>query len=73
MNKYEELFGDDENNMSGQETTSSPDRPSIPLYPVFESDAVRKYVSMTTEDFTNINSKLMLTLSIRFCALRSYG
>ena len=59
MNKYEELFGDDENNMSGQETTSSPDRPSIPLYPVFESDAVRKYVSMTTEDFTNINSKLI--------------
>ena len=59
MNKYEELFGTDENNISGQETTSAPNTPAIPLYPVFESDAVRKYVSMSQNDYDVINSKLV--------------
>lgn len=42
--KYDNLFGEDENIQSGQDTVSSPEYAALPLYPVFESDAVRKFV-----------------------------
>lgn len=57
-NKYEDLFGNDENRQSGQETVSCPEFAAEPLYPVFESDAVRKYVSMS-DGYTDLNSRLI--------------
>ena len=56
--KYDDLFGTEENNMSGQDTTSSPISAGMPLYPVFESDAIRKYVKLT-EDLKQLNTKLV--------------
>ena len=56
--KYEDLFGTEENAISGQDFTSSPVNAFEPLYPVFESDAVRKYVKMSN-DITTINTKLV--------------
>ena len=45
-NKYEDLFGEDEDTMgSGEEFTDSPQYAANNLYPVYESDAQRKYVS----------------------------
>jgi len=57
-NKYEDLFGNDENRQSGQETVECPEYASMPIYPVFESDAVRKYVSMS-EGYFDLNAKLI--------------
>lgn len=57
-NKYDDLFGNDENRQSGQETVECPEYAAMPIYPVFESDAVRKYVSMS-EGYFNLNSKLI--------------
>ena len=57
-NKYDDLFGNDENRQSGQETVECPEYASMPIYPVFESDAVRKYVSMS-EGYFDLNSKLI--------------
>jgi hypothetical protein len=56
--KYEDLFGTEENNMSGQDTVSSPTTAFSPLYPVYQSDAVRKYVKMS-DDILQINTKLV--------------
>lgn len=56
--KYEDLFGTEENDISGQDFTSSPVNAFEPLYPVYESDAVRKYVKMSN-DITTINTKLV--------------
>jgi hypothetical protein len=58
QSKYEDLFSTDENRMSGEDTTSSPITAGSPLYPVYESDAVRKYVKMTV-DGAQINTKLV--------------
>ncbi len=57
-NKYEDLFGNDENRQSGQETLECPECAAMPIYPVFESDAVRKYVSMS-EGYFDLNGKLI--------------
>jgi hypothetical protein len=57
-NKYEDLFGNDENRQSGQATVECPEYAAMPIYPVFESDAVRKYVSMS-EGYFDLNAKLI--------------
>ena len=44
-NKYEDLFGDEENVGSGSDAVDAPLYASNNLYAVFESDATRKYVS----------------------------
>lgn len=44
-NKYEDLFGDEENVDAQSEALDSPKYAANYLYPVFESDATRKYVS----------------------------
>lgn len=45
-NKYDDLFGDqDESNDAGINSTDAPKYAANNLYPVFESDATRKYVS----------------------------
>lgn len=44
-NKYEDLFGDEENVGSGSDSVDAPLFAGNNLYPVFESDATRKYVS----------------------------
>ena len=50
-NKYEDLFSDTENIGSGQESTDAPDYNPDTLYPVFESDATRKYIAVDAVDF----------------------
>ena len=50
-NKYEDLFGDNENIDSGEEFTTTPNYNPDNLYPVFESDAMRKYISPESVDF----------------------
>lgn len=50
-NKYEDLFGDEENIGSGQESTDAPKYAADDLYPVFESDATRKYMTVDAIDF----------------------
>ena len=50
-NKYEDLFGDDENLGSGEESLTAPDYSADNLTPVFESDSTRKYMSMNSLDF----------------------
>ena len=61
--KYDDLFGNDENIQSGQLTVESPVHAIDPLYPIFESDAIRKYVKMsiqTGDDFyKTLNTKLV--------------
>lgn len=57
-NKYDDLFGNDENRQSGKETVECPEYAAMPIYPVFESDAVRKYVSMS-EGYFDLNGKLI--------------
>lgn len=44
-NKYEDLFGDEENVGSGSDAVDAPLYAANNLYAVFESDATRKYVS----------------------------
>ena len=58
QSKYEDLFGSDENRMSGSETVSSPFNAADPVLRVYESDAVRKYVKMSN-GYDQINSKLV--------------
>jgi len=50
-NKYEDLFGDEENIGSGFEAVDAPTYSPDDLYPVFESDSTRKYMSVETIDF----------------------
>jgi hypothetical protein len=52
-NKYEDLFGDEENVGSGSESIEAPLYAANNLYPVFESDATRKYVSCKDIDILN--------------------
>lgn len=44
-NKYEDLFGDEENTGSGYDSVEAPLYAANNMYAVFESDATRKYVS----------------------------
>lgn len=50
-NKYEDLFGDHENISSGEESVDAPTYAPDDLYPVFESDATRKYMSTDGIEF----------------------
>ncbi len=52
-NKYDDLFGDDNRGTynSGTESTESPVAAANNLYPVYESDALRKYVTCDTVVF----------------------
>ena len=54
-NKYEDLFGDDSNSTYDSETQNltAPVAAQNALYPVFESDAIRKYVTCDTVSFSN--------------------
>lgn len=56
-NKYEDLFGEDEDNTldSGTAGVDAPKYAANSLYPVFESDATRKYVSCDTIDIRTEN------------------
>lgn len=54
-NKYEDLFGEDDQSTydSGQASTDAPKfAPQNKAYPVFESDATRKYVTCDSLDIT---------------------
>lgn len=61
--KYDDLFGNDENIQSGQLTVESPAHAADPLYPIFESDAIRKYVKMTIQSgadpYKSLNTRLI--------------
>ena len=50
-NKYDDLFGDQETVGSGTESTEAPVYTADTLYPVFEQDATRKYMSVEGIDF----------------------
>lgn len=50
-NKYEDIFGENETVVSGQASVDAPSYNPDTLYPVFEQDATRKYVSMDAIDF----------------------
>ena len=52
-NKYEDLFGDQENLDSNEQALESPTYKPTTLYSVATSDAFRKYVSTDTIDFKN--------------------
>ena len=54
-NKYEDLFGDDNNSTydASTQNLTAPVAAQNNLYPVFESDAVRKYVTCDTVNFSN--------------------
>ena len=56
-NKYDDLFGDDDNQTydSGTDATDAPKYAANSLYPVFESDATRKYISCDTVDIRSEN------------------
>lgn len=56
-NKYEDLFGDDDNQTldSGTDGVDPPKYAANSLYPVFESDATRKYISCDTVDIRTEN------------------
>ena len=54
-NKYEDLFGDQENVGAGEESTDAPNYNADNLYPVFESDATRKYISTESLEFKPSN------------------
>ena len=57
-NKYEDLFGEDDESTldSGTQTVDAPMYASNRLYPVFESDATRKYV--TCDSLNILDNKL---------------
>lgn len=50
-NKYEDLFSDEENLSSEEESLTAPQYAADNLYPVFESDSTRKYVSTESLEF----------------------
>lgn len=63
-NKYEDLFGSDNNSTYDSETDnlSAPIAAQNNLYPVFESDSLRKYVTCDTVDFVNSSTYYKGTL-----------
>ena len=50
-NKYDDLFGTNETLGSGEQSLTTPTYTPDSLYPVFEKDATRKYMSVDTIDF----------------------
>ena len=63
-NKYEDLFGDDNNSTydSTEATLESPASAANSLYPVYESDAIRKYITCDTVSFGDISTYFKGTL-----------
>lgn len=53
--KYEDLFGDQEGLDSGTESTEAPTYSGNGMYPVYESDSCRKYVTSEGTSFMDIN------------------
>lgn len=53
--KYEDLFGDKEGLDSGEETTKAPTYSGNGMYPVYESDSCRKYVTSEGTNFVDTN------------------
>lgn len=53
--KYEDLFGDKEGLDSGEETTEAPTYSGNGMYPVYESDSYRKYVTSEGTNFVDTN------------------
>ncbi|MCH5167464.1 MAG: hypothetical protein J1F35_06165 [Erysipelotrichales bacterium] len=49
-NKYDDLFGDEESLASGEESVSTPVTSTENLYPAYESDAMRKWMSVGNID-----------------------
>ena len=58
-NKYEDLFGDEETLDSGETHTNAPLYAANNEYPVFESDAVRKYVTCNSINIDTMNKVYM--------------
>lgn len=56
--KYDDIFGIDEGVGSGENSTDCPEHAYNELYPVFESDAIRKYVK-NSEGLLQLNTKLI--------------
>lgn len=52
-NKYEDLFGDQENLASNESTLDAPSYTPESLYSVADSDACRKYITTDTIEFSN--------------------
>lgn len=52
-NKYDDLFGDQEDLASTEEATDTPNYASDDLYPVYESDETRKYVTSKGIEFND--------------------
>ena len=63
-NKYEDLFGNDDNSTydSGTASTDAPVSASSQLYSVYESDATRKYVTCDTVSYDNVSTYFKGTL-----------
>lgn len=55
-NKYQDLFGDEEPLDSGIESLEAPQYAANNLYPIFESDATRKYISCNTVNIVDNES-----------------
>ena len=53
--KYEDLFGDQEGLDSGTESTEAPTYSGNGMYPVYESDSCRKYVTSEGTSFVDTN------------------
>lgn len=58
-NKYDDLFGDEEGLDSGETHTNAPLYAANNEYPVFESDAVRKYVTCNSISIDTMNKIYM--------------
>lgn len=52
-NKYEDLFGDKETLASTEEATDSPNYAADNLYPIYESDETRKYITCKGIEFND--------------------
>ena len=63
-NKYEDLFGDDDNSTYDSSTAAldSPVSASNTLYPIYESDAMRKYMTCDTISFGDVSTYFKGTL-----------
>ena len=53
--KYEDLFGDQEGLDSGEESTEAPTYSGNGMYPVYESDSCRRYVTSEGTSFVDIS------------------
>ena len=63
-NKYEDLFGDDENSTYDASTAAldAPVYAANSLYPVYESDAMRKYITCDSVSFGDVSTYFKGTL-----------